>query len=550
MLKEKRTGGISVRKLPLRLVALLLAVALTFSGCSFLEELYQNVMGSLNAGLFTAFDDMEYLRPDLEELSRLAQECADLSAQTDDAEELMDAVYEFYYAYNGFYTNYALADLHYCHDLTDIYWEQEYTFCMENTAQADALLDQLLYTLAACPLKEALEAEEYFGEGYFDGYAGESVWNEAFTALMEEESQLINQYYALSEKSLEEDTYSEAFFTGTGREMAELYAQLVLVRQKIATEAGYPSYVDFAYDFYYYRDYTPQQAKAYTEQIAKELVPIYRALDNNTDLHLNAGVFCSTSQTYSYVRDTADALGGTVLDAFLQLDSLGLYDIEHGENKYNASYEVYLTNYSVPFVFMNPTMYTRDQLTFVHEFGHFCNDFASGGSVAGIDVAEVFSQGMEYLSLKCVEGREKLTKLKMADCLAVYVEQAAYASFEQQVYALAPEEVTADKIIDLFDAVGRQFGFDSWDFDKRDFVTITHFFTNPMYVISYVVSNDAALQLYQMETEQAVKTLEDNLATEQAGFLAFLEEAGLESPFAPGRAESVKKLLQSILLDT
>ena len=539
-----------MRKLPLRLVALLLAVALTFSGCSFLEELYRDVMGSLNAGLFTAFDDMEYLRPDLEELSRLAQECADLSAQTDDVEELMDAVYEFYYAYNGFYTNYALADLHYCHDLTDIYWEQEYAFCMENTARADALLDQLLYTLAACPLKEALEAEEYFGEGYFDGYAGESVWNEAFTALMEEESQLINQYYALSEKSLEEDTYSEAFFTGTGREMAELYAQLVLVRRKIATEAGYPSYVDFAYDFYYYRDYTPQQAKAYTEQIAKELVPIYRALDNNTDLHLNAGVFCSTSQTYSYVRDTANALGGTVLDAFLQLDSLGLYDIEHGENKYNASYEVYLTNYSVPFVFMNPTMYTRDQLTFVHEFGHFCNDFASGGSVAGIDVAEVFSQGMEYLSLKCVEGREKLTKLKMADCLAVYVEQAAYASFEQQVYALAPEEVTADKIIDLFDAVGRQFGFDSWDFDKRDFVTITHFFTNPMYVISYVVSNDAALQLYQMETEQAVKTLEDNLATEQAGFLAFLEEAGLESPFAPGRAESVKKLLQSILLDT
>ena len=539
-----------MRKLPLRLVALLLAVALTFSGCSFLEELYQNVMGSLNTGLFTAFDDMEYLRPDLEELSRLAQECADLSAQTDDAEELMDAVYEFYYAYNGFYTNYALADIHYCHDLTDIYWEQEYTFCMENTAQADALLDQLLYTLAACPLKEALEAEEYFGEGYFDGYAGESVWNEAFTALMEEESQLINQYYVLSEKSLEEDTYSEAFFTGTGREMAELYAQLVLVRRKIATEAGYPSYVDFAYDFYYYRDYTPQQAKAYTEQIAKELVPIYRALDNNTDLHLTAGVFCSTSQTYSYVRDTANALGGTVRDAFLQLDSLGLYDIEHGENKYNASYEVYLTNYSVPFVFMNPTMYTRDQLTFVHEFGHFCNDFASGGSVAGIDVAEVFSQGMEYLSLKCVEGREKLTKLKMADCLAVYVEQAAYASFEQQVYALAPEEVTADKIIDLFDTVGRQFGFDSWNFDKRDFVTITHFFTNPMYVISYVVSNDAALQLYQMETEQAVKTLEDNLATEQAGFLAFLEEAGLESPFAPGRAESVKKLLQSILLDT
>ena len=37
---------------------------------------------------------------------------------------------------------------------------------------------------------------------------------------------------------------------------------------------------------------------------------------------------------------------------------------------------------------------------------------------------------------------------------------------------------------------------------SRDFVVIGHFYTDPMYIISYVVSNDAAFQLYQMELEE------------------------------------------------
>ena len=63
---------------------------------------------------------------------------------------------------------------------------------------------------------------------------------------------------------------------------------------------------------------------------------------------------------------------------------------------------------------------------------------------------------------------------------------------------------------------------------------MTHFYTNPMYIISYVVSNDAAMQLYQLELEEAGAGLtryEENLDTWEMYFLAFLEEAGLQSPF-------------------
>jgi hypothetical protein len=65
-----------------------------------------------------------------------------------------------------------------------------------------------------------------------------------------------------------------------------------------------------------------------------------------------------------------------------------------------------------------------------------------------------------------------------------------------------------------------------------------------------VVSNDAALQLYQMEKAQASSgliCLRENMTTQQGYFLAFLREAGLKSPFADGRILEVKETLQSVL---
>ena len=59
-----------------------------------------------------------------------------------------------------------------------------------------------------------------------------------------------------------------------------------------------------------------------------------------------------------------------------------------------------------------------------------------------------------------------------------------------------------------------------------------------------MVSNDAAVQIYQQELETpgaGRDTYQRSLATEQEYFLAFLEEAELASPF--GRVADVKAFL-------
>ena len=90
----------------------------------------------------------------------------------------------------------------------------------------------------------------------------------------------------------------------------------------------------------------------------------------------------------------AENMGGLVQEAFVLMEGSGLYNISYGQNKYDASFEVYLTLYSEPYVFLNPTQSDYDFLSFAHEFVHFCNDYASYGSGATVDVAEFFSQGM------------------------------------------------------------------------------------------------------------------------------------------------------------
>ena len=160
-----------------------------------------------------------------------------------------------------------------------------------------------------------------------------------------------------------------------------------------------------------------------------------------------------------------------------------------------------------------------------------------------MDVLEVFSQGMEFLSLFYTDENPDLARMKMADSLCIYVEQAAYATFEMRMYDLSPEDLSPEALTELYEEVALEFGFESIGYDPREFVYINHFYTNPLYVLSYVVSNDAAMQLYQLEAETSgagLACLEENLATEETYLLAFLHEAGLESPFAPGRLPSVR----------
>ena len=498
-------------------------------------------------GRIVKFADMEYIRPEMDELEELLH-AVSKAADGSDPAAVEDAVLDFYDAYDRFYTAYSISDIYYSGDLTDSRWEEENSFCVSNAPEADAMLDELYYILAASPVRAALETDEYFGEGFFEAYDGESVYDAETLSLMEQEAALQNQYYSLQGSDF--DLGSEEYYDDCAEEQILVLADLIRVRNRLAAHLGYDSYPEFAGDWYYYRDYTAEQSDCLLEEIRTELVPLYREAAASGDVW-DLLTPCTENETLAFAAALARALGGDAEKAFALMMRGELYDIAYSDHKYNSSFETWITSYGEPFLFMNPEGDTYDWLTIAHEFGHFCNDYACGGAANGIDVAEFFSQGMEYLALCYGGNTEDLTEVKLADSLAIYVEQACYAAFEQRMYGLADEELTVEGLCGLYERTALEYGFDAVGYDPREFVTVTHFYTNPMYIISYIVSNDAAMQIYEMELAHSGSGLEcymSELDSEEPYFMAFLEEAGLEDPFGKGHMAEVRSLFEERLL--
>ncbi len=539
-----------MKKMHRMLVALCLVLSLLFTGCGVVDfgGFFDRLGAMLGGNYLTPFEDMEYTRPDMDVFQEAYDTGVKAAAEQKNLNKLLQAISNFNMAYDEFYTNYALANIHYSKDLRDTYWEAEYSYCLEQTAAVSSALDTFYRALAKSPLREKLESDQYFGKDFFKAYEGESLYDDYFNSLLSQEAQLQSRYYAISGESAEAEYYSEEYFSVYGKQLADVYVELIKVRQKMAAHAGYDSYPEFAYDFYFGRDYSCQEATAYMADIRAELVPLYQQL-RGSDVFSQVLAPATEAETFRYVKTMAEAMGGSIKNAFSAMEQAKLYDITYSPYKADTSFEIFLSKYFTPYVFLNPTNTNMDKLTFAHEFGHFYADYQGGGIQGGVDVAEVFSQGMEYLSLCFVEDAA-LKKLKMASCLSVYVEQSAYASFEQQVYLLEGEELTAQNVQALYERIALSFGFDEATWDSRDFVCIPHFFISPMYVISYVVSNDLALQLYMKETEQkgsGMGAYSANIGTMETGIQIFAQTAGLKSPFADGWLQTVKQTLEKEL---
>lgn len=470
------------------------------------------------------FSKMEYIRPDPQTVLS-AQEACETAAQSGDWEQLRAAVAAYLDQYNHFCTMSQLANIHYSLDLSDADWEAENDYCAVESVSVMAGYEQLGYALAATEFVDQLESDELYGKNGLLYYKGENYLTEELEALLQQEANLQNQYYVLTEGV-------SSLANAPLDELGELLAQLVLLRQNIAAAAGYNSYADYAYDRLFHRDYTPDQAQSYLDQVRTEIAPILAGSQSS------GKVAFAADTALEYLGTMTQNAGGVLAETFELLETGGLYDIAYGSNKMNAGFCRYLPDYQVPYIFVN-SRGADAAVGLTHEFGHFCDGYAGKGLLRNVDAAEIYSQGMEYMSMFYADGT--LSDIERYGLLNVYVVSAAQADFELQMYALPPEEVTADRLVKLYVQVGSDWGLTYvGGFDKPSLLMTLHYYLSPMYMLSYAVSGDAALQLYELEMQEAGAGLacyEKLLDSQQVRLLSLLEEAELRSPFEPGAIE-------------
>ena len=574
------------------LLALLLCAAL-LCGCAGPEERSYRLTEGLvrllgtgnqaESGDMLPFGQIEYVRPEGElealqsQIDRL-EELLEADAGLGELTEVLDACFD---SYNHFMTQYTVAEIRSCQDMTDQFYENEYAWCEEYYYQLQALMDEMYFLCGGSKQAKKLE-KEYFWEGFAAEYAdsSSSAFSDEMEQLYQQEAKLLSRYRALLGSptitvdgqevdfygylmEADDEEYFDAwmnYYRSYNERFGELYIELVKVRSAEAKALGFDSFEEYAYRYSFERDYSPAEARAYLAGIREILVPLYLDLQERGALESDYLRGMSEQELEQVLQSAAESMGGDAEEAFRFLRDYELYDIRLSERKMDKSFQDYLNDYEAPYVFVKTKGDLSDVTTFAHEFGHALDAYVNYNAYESIDVAECFSQAMELLLIDRADGqlsdweREALMRYKALDNLDMYVQQGSFAEFEELVYSVDPEELTVEMLNDFSLQTAKDYGYFEpgyEDYYALSWIDITHFFETPFYVISYPVSNDMAMQIYELERQEHGAGLEkylQMLPRDYDGLLETLSAGGLDSPFAPGRLEAVAADLESQIL--
>ncbi len=528
------------------------------------------------------FDQMPYERPTLDDLDA-AIEAVDQALQAgvsyEELEPLLDACDD---CWNIFYTMYSIAFIRSCQDTTDEFYAEEYAWLDETSADVSQKVEHMYFLCGMSDMAQELE-EKYFWPGFAEEYADESnaFYSDEMVALLQAESNLVAEYRDLvanpivklgDDSEVEYYTAIEeaegfaylnllfSFYNQYNPKLAEVYIEMVKNRQQQAVVAGYDSYEELAFDHTFERDYSPELAAEYLQSIKSNIVPLYLDVVDSGVMWYIEETELDAQRLEDVLRYGVSDLGGEVQDTYEFMVKYRLCDLEYSPWKAQMSFQTYLGAYEVPFLFMDASGYLGDITTFSHEFGHYLDGFVNYDEDETIDLAECFSQSLELLMLTRLdevlsqEELETLYQVKMLDILSMYVQQGAFAEFEHIVYSTPPEELTVDYVNQVFLQMCEDYGFCETGYEglySMLWIDITHFFEQPFYVITYPVSHDIAMQVFQLEEETPGAGMEkflEMLPREYPDMLDTALNAGLESPFDPGRLEKVAATMRRILL--
>ncbi len=525
-----------------------------------------------------SFSELTYSRPNVELLLQDFDATSEAIKKGDESfEQLTARIDELDAGYTNFYSMYSLAEIYTSKNSSNEFWQTEYEYLSTKSPEFAQAVENMFVAAAQSELKVRFE-EEYFGyslEQYVDG----GIYTDELVALLAREAELEAENSAISTSNItiSYDLRGETF-TGTVDEVLEkvkekygemssiynnsktpcmelyrvakeekqcdLYVELVKIRSQIATEMGYDNYTEIGYENTGH-DYSKEEMIGFLEDI-KEIYALYLKL---WYAKLEADVNAQLSKEQIYI-DTVNRLGNLyrsrdeeLYDIYSFMLYYGLFDIApEGENRFEGSFATYIDDNESPYVFITAENKQYDYLTLAHEFGHFADMYINYGNSGSLDLSEVSSQGLEYLTMGMLsdimsaENHRILVSKAMDDALNTLLFQGFFAMFEHMVYELDYNEINREKLDQLVaEACEEVFGVTLRGFDSLSIAMIVHIIEYPFYVQSYCTSLVAALDIFFLEEETEGAGLGAYHAMleaigEDKGFLDTLGAAGIKSP--------------------
>lgn len=332
----------------------------------------------------------------------------------------------------------------------------------------------------------------------------------------------------------------------------QLYIEMVQNNNTIAQFYGYDNYYTYAYERVYDRDYDAQAVEELRTLAETYVTKNYSNTYNNF---------------YTYYNKLNNDKKGDLVDflydnfQYLSKDYVGLYLYELPENLNNAMWDMLLNNSYFPSnKNANPGAFTTtigdrsycyfsmdytNCNTIIHEGGHYYASLYTDLNAIPLDLAEVHSQGNEWLFNCFMEDHMRASQYKalinyrLYEALSMVLVCLMVDEFEQIVYSTDLTGYTAEDLDAIMDEVAmRYFPLGNVNSQLTNMNSYWRMVVvdQPVYYISYAVSAMASVSLYTVAVEDfdAAVGIYVNLCENvdlESGFLGNIRAAGLYTPF-------------------
>lgn len=325
--------------------------------------------------------------------------------------------------------------------------------------------------------------------------------DEEISGLLDKEMEFKNRYYEIY---------------GDSDACADLFVELVRVRNGIAKKFGYDNYAEYANADIYGREYTDEEINGFYKAVREYFVPIYE--DAMLALVMSGGssIPMSEDDVLLNARSVVKKINPELAESFEYLIANNVYDIRISETKNPGSgaYTVIVPKINVPFIYINPTENYEENgiftvTTLIHEFGHFASMLNTPEAVFGdatafltpcIDTAEIHSQGLEAMAERYYgelfgSGASTMRYYLLCSLVGSIIDGCLFNQWQEQVYAMENPTVESINIV-LAELVGEYYGECTPEDAQEVWTQVVHNYQMPMYYLSYALSAVTVLGLY------------------------------------------------------
>ncbi len=546
------------------------------------------------------FEDMKYVRPDLEK--RLAEVDGLLVRfnESDSFEEQSEIIDAYNKIESDIDTASTLAHIRSSIDTKDEFYDGEREFYDENSPKIKEMHNKYYDAISNSEFRAQLE--EKFGKQLFKlAEFSMKSFDPKVSELVQKENKLTTEYsklLAAAEIEFDGKTLNLSEFgpymQHTDREMRrsaavaaggyfkenmekidKIYDDLVKVRDEIAKELGYNDFVELGYLRMKRIDYNRTMVEKFRKQVEEYVVPLVTKLKEKQRQRINVDTLYSYDESFDFMTGNATPNGDAeeILkngekmykelspetdEWYTFMRERNLFDVEAKKGKEGGGYCTFISNYEAPFIFSNFNGTLGDITVLTHEAGHAFQTYMSRDIgipeyiFPTLESCEIHSMSMEYftydwMNLFFGESTDKFFYAHMADNIAFLPYGVAIDEFQHIVYE--NPQLTPSERREAWQELERKY------MPHRDYDGIEplihgamwqrqgHVFGAPFYYIDYTLAQVCALQFWKKSKEDFDAAWKDYLhLCGLGGSMAFTDlvaEANLKSPFEEGSLKAV-----------